>query len=735
VNLLEPGGTYPPSTGVYWVVDTIDTGAGVIPIALTMNELRALESGAPVSITLTQMAADVMQRDEEGIYRSVGDWNEYKARITPVSADLYYDIGDGNFVHSLVYAGDSPTTPTVTLGDAIVWAAGGYFHPITGAVMAQYTDQKTGSVKNVSLADWQFCFDEQTYRANGLEPGVEPPEGFDLFMMRIYPFTTVIAKPPRDMLPHGHESFAIHYAFFDASTGRVNVVATDYRGIKKVEFVDRELSPSLMSEDIPGSDFYGYNPNADPVKYPYGYVFSGDERIIVTNLDDDSIEMSLSEIYLPSVILPVAPLIRNVRLDIINDYIYAQVEPDPAFFPQWVSVFYQTGGYALEQEIPMDPVTTWYKDEQGYVGELSCDYVLGDSQLVAYVQPDVYSEREITVTDEVYSKNFGQFTLQAHFDWTATDYYSIQGIDLDTGQTYYRDAEQGYWSEDWDPPQQYDVWLRWHNNIAWKLYFNADYKKVSEMPEGCSETDMVSCSDIALLSRCDLANDATTFAWYDTFLVRTDKGNYVVMQVDSTSSDSSGIGEWRHLWVNFSHALFSNDIAETINILSASYNDIHQTLHVEALTNVLPEGTASLTVYDPSESLIGELTYEPYLGTYRGTWDWPTPVPSHVTVTGTQASDLESVRVSYETVEITSADYDELLDELALTVTSDDGVPSALIMTAWLMREGNIVATKLMEYNAGAGDFEATFTNQFETPEEVRVFSTGGGYDRWQNSP
>jgi len=52
VNLLEPGGTYPSTPGVYWVVDTNQNGG---KITLTIDELRALESGAPVTLTLTQM--------------------------------------------------------------------------------------------------------------------------------------------------------------------------------------------------------------------------------------------------------------------------------------------------------------------------------------------------------------------------------------------------------------------------------------------------------------------------------------------------------------------------------------------------------------------------------------------------------------------------------------------------------------------------------------------------------
>lgn len=51
---------------MFWVIDSVDTGAGVVPISLTMDELRALESGAPISITMTQMLADVLTLHKDG---------------------------------------------------------------------------------------------------------------------------------------------------------------------------------------------------------------------------------------------------------------------------------------------------------------------------------------------------------------------------------------------------------------------------------------------------------------------------------------------------------------------------------------------------------------------------------------------------------------------------------------------------------------------------------------------
>lgn len=729
INILEPGATYPSAPGVYWVVDTM--GAASAPITLTLNELRALESGAPISITMTQMSADVMQRNgETGAYESVGDWNQYLARIEPVSADLYFDIGDGNFVHSLVYAGASPTAPRVTLGDALVWAAGAQFDEDGADLSIAYRHRDSGETSRVSLRGWHFALDAATYRGNGFDPTMPLPAGTDAWDLRLFPDSTVVARPPRELLPDPDASFVIHYAFFDESLGTVNVVATDYRGIASVQFVDQDGMPSLMREVVPASSFYAYNPNADPERYPSGYVYDHSERIVVTNLDGEMLSVELAQIYLPREIVPVSPLIQNVRLDLLNDYVYAEIVPHPPFFPDWVSTFYRPDAFSLTSEIEMEPTSTWYRDESSWVGEIGCDFVVGDSRVVAYVQPGVFAERDIVAGDAVYARMppSAPVRLGAHHDWTADDYYSINGIDFDTGLGYFRDAEEDRWDPAWDPRTEFEVWLRWENAVDWKLFFNGPAKRINALidPACAASAEPLDCIDPATLNRCETSTDATTFGRGDYFYVETDRNGIVVFRVDAIENSSSAVGNWRHRDVTLSYRLYSNVETERVAILRALYNTASERLVVHATSNRLPAGAATLALTADGAS-IGTLGYEPFLGFYRGSFPLIS-APVNVVVDSGAVWATAGVASTSEilTIDDVVSGYDAAAETVTVELVTDHPDPDALLLTAWIERGGAIVTSALMTH-AGAGRFTVVFTHVYEVPDSVVVDSTGGG--------
>ncbi|MHC4933571.1 MAG: binary toxin-like calcium binding domain-containing protein, partial [Planctomycetota bacterium] len=120
INMLVPGATYPEEDGVFWVVDSTDSGG---PISLTMTELRAFESGAPISVVMTQVQADVLLLNNGGAWEQVGACNEYLARCDAACANLRLDMGEGSFLHTMVYSGNSPSSPVVTLRDELRWTA------------------------------------------------------------------------------------------------------------------------------------------------------------------------------------------------------------------------------------------------------------------------------------------------------------------------------------------------------------------------------------------------------------------------------------------------------------------------------------------------------------------------------------------------------------------------------------------------------------------------------------
>jgi len=545
INLLEPGGVYPETPGVYWVVDSIDTGAGIAPISLTLGELRALESSAPISITLTQMAADVMLRNTEtGAYESVGDWNEYMARIKAVSANLFFDRGDGNFIRSYVYAGDSLTSPIVTLGDAMVWTAGGRQDPSTGDIFITYYDEKSDSYLETSIDGWHFAVDGGTYEANGFTAADPMPAGFNITGLRLNPSSVVVAKAPRDQVPDEGTLPDILAAYYDPTTESVTAVASDYNGIASVEFVDKMENARLMQEDIPGSSFYVYAPSHDSANYPNGYEFNGAERVRVTNVNGDSTERLFIQVYTPPT--PQPPVITSVSVDLQLHKLYAHVESDtpldaaPAFVRAYGDVF-QSPNYG-NGYCEMTRVSNWFEDPTGWVCDLDPAWItfpqIAGTTVVAYAGPDLTAYREVTEADQ-YVHTVGQGIMWAMRDRVngfclPNNYREVfDAIDLDTGDPYwYKSAsylastfalniQTGY--------EAVDAWIKiWdENRVDW--YFSIDSAYYGKDGDPGVDFNAITRGDIQgkLLTPPDPTTGVT-----DYLITRVAGGIYVFKTVD-----------------------------------------------------------------------------------------------------------------------------------------------------------------------------------------------------------
>ena len=168
IGILEPGGVYPAQDGTYWVVDKRHSLGAESDIDLTLDELRMLESGAPLNIEVTQMDGDVKLLSDTGQWEFAGKWGEYIARCEAVSANIKLDIGDGHFIHQLVYADDTESSPVVTLGDALRWIAS--YQELTGSPTITYLD-RSGLPQETQLTDWNFIVDKPTLLKNGIVSG------------------------------------------------------------------------------------------------------------------------------------------------------------------------------------------------------------------------------------------------------------------------------------------------------------------------------------------------------------------------------------------------------------------------------------------------------------------------------------------------------------------------------------------------------------------------------------
>lgn len=323
INLLEPGGVYPAAPGDYWLVNTIDTGVGVMPISLTMNELRALETGAPISVVLTQMSADVLRMSEDGVWETAGDWNAYMSRFDAVCSNLLMDIGDGNVINYLVYSDDSPSAPKVTLRDALLWVAGGAEEG--GQQLIRYRDRVNGGVGERDLTDWNFAVDRETWDANEPlwdtdEDGQADPD-FNLFDLVLGPNSKITGRAPHPSTPATGQP-QIHYAYFDEANSVVHAYVSDYYGVEKMElFLDDPRSPFAMSElYYQGSGYYSFV--IDP-----GYTWQEIEYIKATNVKALETDFNVVPLYAGPVDVIQTPLIRWVRLDHNELMLAAEVHP------------------------------------------------------------------------------------------------------------------------------------------------------------------------------------------------------------------------------------------------------------------------------------------------------------------------------------------------------------------------------------------------------------------------
>lgn len=242
INSLNPGEMY-PAAGEDWIVD-VTTCCGD-PIFVTLDQMRAIETGAPVTLQITQMTADVVRWDADGgQWATVGNWDWYVDRAEAVSAHLFMDKGDGHTIDYMVFANRSDSAPTITLRDAMIWAAGGKDDPVLGPVVT-FTPSGTDEEIVTSLSDWYFLFDKGTY--DGFTEYITNAD-FNLLNIPLNENSVVIAKaPPLEPTPRVHWwNVTCHVndglCYTEPRTDRLSVYASDYF------FKSEDLKVSLVRE-------------------------------------------------------------------------------------------------------------------------------------------------------------------------------------------------------------------------------------------------------------------------------------------------------------------------------------------------------------------------------------------------------------------------------------------------------------------------------------------------------
>jgi hypothetical protein len=282
-------------------------------LTLTMDELRSLEAGAPLSVEVVSFKADtlVWQVDPSTgrrLFLNMGDWSPYENAIQNTSAKLVMDFNDDPTYTPDLFQGlpikrvedlrvacfptdgtyyGSP--PQINMLDAFRWAFD--MQPSDLGPVITIRDGISSWKHTSPIVGWTFGFDPQTAD----EILANPQKYSNLFLLPLEPgnpserIYTCTAPPQGDLVKP-----KIYWSLCDPATRKIRAYSRDVRGIKEMRFKPdptADYDGELMS--------VGYDPNDPEMQFfytyelPAGYKWTGNERVVAINLDDKRTELQV----------------------------------------------------------------------------------------------------------------------------------------------------------------------------------------------------------------------------------------------------------------------------------------------------------------------------------------------------------------------------------------------------------------------------------------------------------
>jgi outer membrane protein assembly factor BamB len=211
-GLINPGEIYPPAD--YIVIDTDKHGNEIV---VTLEELKSIELGAPISIELIEVITKVPWGKE---YK---DWAPYMSDIEEVCTRIMFNFGEGNLKDYRVWSGIRylPGPPweryimNVTLEDAMDWMVG-------------VEDKDDGIyIGGVGAEEWSFGFYHETYEEVVKQLGRDWTI-YDLLNLTIKQGWTIVVKVPDTEPPE------IHWAGYTGDMKTIRASVSDNENVIKV---------------------------------------------------------------------------------------------------------------------------------------------------------------------------------------------------------------------------------------------------------------------------------------------------------------------------------------------------------------------------------------------------------------------------------------------------------------------------------------------------------------------
>jgi len=214
IPLIASGEVFPDPIYSPWVIDSDVDGKEIV---VTLDELKSIELGAPISIEVPTITADVPWG---GKYKH---WLPYIEDIEAVSARLMVDFGDGEVSDYMVWSGIRKTMyiSNISLKDAIDKTIGIEERDGVYIGTAPYVN------KPVKLENWTFGFDNETFQ----QINETLPENwtlYDLLNVTIKQGWVIVMKAPDIKPPE------IHWASYSRDMKTIRAGVSDNENIAEV---------------------------------------------------------------------------------------------------------------------------------------------------------------------------------------------------------------------------------------------------------------------------------------------------------------------------------------------------------------------------------------------------------------------------------------------------------------------------------------------------------------------
>jgi hypothetical protein len=278
-----------------------DDPAGM-PLQLSVNALRNIQNGAPISLVPVHFEADTLVAiaDPDTGHRQyigVGQWSPYEAAIENVTAHIAMDLNEDPVLGQPLFNGmpakkiqdirvfaynnrgsyvGSP--PRVTMLDAFRWAYG--LKEQEDNFYVEIRDPISGNVHQSFLADWTISVERDVFD----EVLNESPQYLsNLFALPLKPGNplkqTYIAKAP----PTGLRAQPrIYWATVNAEERLVRAFCRDVSGTIEVRFKpdDTYIGEAMFLRVLPNDPLKSF---AWTYEIPKQYRWTGKEKVIATN--------------------------------------------------------------------------------------------------------------------------------------------------------------------------------------------------------------------------------------------------------------------------------------------------------------------------------------------------------------------------------------------------------------------------------------------------------------------